>query len=137
MAQPQKTPVAIIIGAGDATGGAIATRFALEGLTVVATRRQREALLPLVDTIEDQGGNIHAFGCDARDEDEMVKLFRYTEDQIGEIDAVISNIGANAKKEHGGILNPQHIANQYWQLYRQPRDCWTHELDLRPWVETF
>ena len=42
MAQPLKTPVAIIIGAGDATGGAIATRFALEGLTVVATRRQRE-----------------------------------------------------------------------------------------------
>ncbi|MFT5576564.1 MAG: NAD(P)-dependent dehydrogenase (short-subunit alcohol dehydrogenase family), partial [Bermanella sp.] len=42
-----------------------------------------------------------------------------------------------ARKEQGGILNPEHIAEQYWQLHQQARDCWTHELDLRPWMETF
>lgn len=42
-----------------------------------------------------------------------------------------------ALKEQGGILNPNHIAEQYWQLHMQPRDSWTHELDLRPWLETF
>jgi hypothetical protein len=42
-----------------------------------------------------------------------------------------------ARKEQEGILNPEHIAEQYWQLHCQPRDCWTHELDLRPWMETF
>jgi hypothetical protein len=36
-----------------------------------------------------------------------------------------------------GILNPDHIADQYWMLHSQPRDAWTHELDLRPWMEKF
>jgi NAD(P)-dependent dehydrogenase (short-subunit alcohol dehydrogenase family) len=34
-----------------------------------------------------------------------------------------------------GILNPDHIADAYWWLHCQPRDAWTFELDLRPWVE--
>lgn len=34
-----------------------------------------------------------------------------------------------------GILNPEHIADAYWTLHQQPRDAWTHELDLRPWLE--
>ena len=42
-----------------------------------------------------------------------------------------------AKKAEGGVLNPDHIADEYWRLYRQPRDAWTHELDLRPWSEAF
>ena len=29
------------------------------------------------------------------------------------------------------------IAENYWQLHRQPRSAWTHELDLRPWMETW
>ena len=32
-------------------------------------------------------------------------------------------------------LDPEHIAETYWMLHRQPRDAWTHELDLRPWME--
>jgi NAD(P)-dependent dehydrogenase (short-subunit alcohol dehydrogenase family) len=34
-----------------------------------------------------------------------------------------------------GVLDPEHIADAYWWLHRQPRDAWTFELDLRPWVE--
>jgi NAD(P)-dependent dehydrogenase (short-subunit alcohol dehydrogenase family) len=34
-----------------------------------------------------------------------------------------------------GILNPDHIAEAYWWLHQQPRNAWTFELDLRPWVE--
>lgn len=237
--------VAIVIGAGDATGSAIAKRFAIEGYTIVATRRQQAALLPLVEEIESHGGKVHAFGCDARDEEAMVNLFKQVEEQIGQIDTVIFNIGANVRfsitettarvyrkvwematfsgfltgreaakvmlprrngtiiftgatasmrgssgfcafsgakfalrslaqsmarelgpkgihvvhsiidgaidtdfirenfpdkyalKEQGGILNPEHIAQQYWQLVQQPKDCWTHEIDLRPWMENF
>jgi NAD(P)-dependent dehydrogenase (short-subunit alcohol dehydrogenase family) len=40
-----------------------------------------------------------------------------------------------ALKEQDGILNPEHIAEMYWQLHCQPRTAWTHELDLRPWSE--
>jgi NAD(P)-dependent dehydrogenase (short-subunit alcohol dehydrogenase family) len=42
-----------------------------------------------------------------------------------------------ALKADDGILNPDHIADAYWQLHQQPRDTWTHELDLRPWMERF
>lgn len=34
-----------------------------------------------------------------------------------------------------GLLQPDHIAEQYLNLHRQPRDCWAFELDLRPWAE--
>ncbi|MDG5498413.1 SDR family oxidoreductase [Marinobacter sp. BGYM27] len=246
MPNSQNRPqVAVIIGAGDATGGAIARRFAREGFTVAATRRQADALQPLVDTIESEGGIAHAFGCDAREESAMVDLFNTIERDIGEVGVVVFNIGANVRfsitettarvyrkvwemaalagfftgreaaramlprnrgtiiftgataslrgssgfsafsgakfalralaqsmarelgpqgihvahpiidgaidtafirdnfpdryalKDQDGILNPDHIAEQYWQIHRQPKDSWTHELDLRPWMETF
>lgn len=40
-----------------------------------------------------------------------------------------------ATKDQDGILNPEHIADNYWYLHSQPRDAWTFELDLRPWSE--
>jgi NAD(P)-dependent dehydrogenase (short-subunit alcohol dehydrogenase family) len=40
-------------------------------------------------------------------------------------------------KDQDGILNPDHIADAYWMLHQQPRDAWTHELDLRPYMEKF
>jgi NAD(P)-dependent dehydrogenase (short-subunit alcohol dehydrogenase family) len=43
------------------------------------------------------------------------------------------------KKQKGedGLLNPDDIAESYWTLYRQPRSAWTHEIDVRPWVESW
>ncbi len=35
------------------------------------------------------------------------------------------------------LMNPASIAETYWQLHAQPRDAWTHELDLRPFGETW
>jgi NAD(P)-dependent dehydrogenase (short-subunit alcohol dehydrogenase family) len=40
-----------------------------------------------------------------------------------------------SRKAADGILNPESIAENYWMLHCQPRDAWTHELDLRPWSE--
>ena len=42
-----------------------------------------------------------------------------------------------AKKKDDGILNPEDIAEVYWQLHLQKRSAWTQEMDLRPWMETF
>jgi NAD(P)-dependent dehydrogenase (short-subunit alcohol dehydrogenase family) len=238
-------PVALIIGAGDATGGAIARRFARGGFAACVTRRQMDKLLPLVAQIEADGGVAHAFASDARKEEEVVALVEHIESTIGPIDVLVFNIGANAPsgildetarryfkvwemacfggflngrevakrmvlrqrgtvlftgataslrggagfaafagakmalralaqsmarelgpqgihvahvvvdgaidtafirdnfperyamKDQDGILNPDHIADQYWMLHQQPRDAWTHELDLRPWLEKF
>jgi len=42
-----------------------------------------------------------------------------------------------ALKDQDGILDPEAIAENYWSLHAQPRNAWTHELDLRPWRETW
>jgi hypothetical protein len=38
-------------------------------------------------------------------------------------------------KDEDGILNPDAIAENYWHLHQQPRSAWTHEMDMRPWME--
>jgi NAD(P)-dependent dehydrogenase (short-subunit alcohol dehydrogenase family) len=238
------TKVALVIGAGDSTGGAVARRFAREGFFTCVTRRHGDKLAPLVQRIEQDGGRARAFGSDARREEEVTDLFATIERDIGPIEVVSFNVGGNvrfpiretttrvytkvwemcalagffagreaanvmvprghgtilftgatasvrggagyaafaggkhalralaqsmarelgpegihvahvvvdgaidtdftrqrgpdtyeARKAEGGILNPDHIAENYWMLHNQPRDAWTHELDLRPWSE--
>lgn len=45
--------------------------------------------------------------------------------------------GLKASRGEDGLLDPDAIAETFWQLYRQPRSAWTHELDVRPWSETW
>ena len=242
-------PTALIVGAGDATGGAIARRFARGGYTVCATRRTVDKLQPLIGQIKADGGQAHGFASDARKEEEVIALVEQIESTVGPIEVLVFNIGANvsssildetarkyfkiwemaclggflngrevakrmvaregtghkgtiiftgataslrgsanfaafagakhalralaqsmarelgprgihvahtiidgaidtefirenfperyAMKDSDGILNPDHIAENYWMLHKQPRDAWTHELDLRPWNEKF
>ncbi|RLU12944.1 glucose 1-dehydrogenase [Pseudomonas prosekii] len=235
--------VVLVVGAGDATGGAIAKRFAQEGFVACVTRRSADKLQPLVDAINASGGEAHGFASDARKEEDVIALVEQIESEIGPIEAFVFNIGANvpcsileetarkyfkiwemacfsgflnarevakrmatrqrgtllftgataglrgaagfaafagakhgiralaqtmarelgpmnihvahvvvdgaidtdfirnsfpekyATKEDDGILNPEHIAENYWYLHSQPRDAWTFELDLRPWNE--
>ncbi|NCW54342.1 MAG: short-chain dehydrogenase, partial [Rhodobacteraceae bacterium] len=35
------------------------------------------------------------------------------------------------------LMDPRSVAEAYWMLYHQKRDGWTHELDLRPYGETW
>lgn len=87
--------VAVVMGAGDAIGSAIARKFARRGLTVCAARRNGDKLQPLMDELTAAGHQAHAFACDARKEDATLQLFADIERDIGEIDVVVFNIGAN------------------------------------------
>lgn len=89
--------VVLVVGAGAALGGAVARRFAQAGHPVCVTRRQRERLDPLVETIEQAGGTVYPFGVDARQEEAMVDLFAHIEQEIGPLEAVVFNIGANIR----------------------------------------
>ena len=239
----KKMPVCLVIGAGDATGSAIAKRFAREGFVACLVRRGGDKLAPLVKEIEMAGGRAVGYGCDARKEEEMVALVDRIEAEVGPIEVAVFNVGANvrfgilemttrvytkvwemaalggfhtgreaarvmlprgkgtilftgatasmrggagyaafagakfalralaqsmarelgpkgihvahlvidgaidtdfirtqfperyAMKKDGGILAPASIAEAYWQIHRQSRDAWCHEMDLRPWVE--
>ncbi len=239
-AQPK---VALIVGAGDSTGGAIAARFAREGYIACLTRRSADKLQPLVEGIRARGGQAFGYGSDARKEEDVVALVAQVEAEHGPIEVLVFNIGANvpcsildetarkyfkiwemacfsaflnarevarrmvargrgtilftgataglrgsanfaafagakhalralaqsmakelgprnihvahvvvdgaidtefirttfperyALKDQDGILNPEHIAENYWYLHTQPRDAWTFEMDLRPYME--
>ena len=87
----------LVVGAGDATGGAIARRFAREGYVACVTRRSADKLEPLVARIRADGGQAHGFGSDARKEDEMVALVDKIESEIAPIEVAIFNIGANVR----------------------------------------
>ena len=238
-----KPSVCCVIGAGDATGSAIARRFAQEGYTVCVARRNEGALQSLRQHIHWEGERALAFGLDARREEQVVSFFNRVEAEHGPVEVVVFNVGGNVKfpilettaqkyfkvwemcamagflvgreaakvmlqRERGtilftgatastrggagfsafaggkaalralaqsmarelgpkglhiahviidglidtaftqehfaqrvaevgpdGILNPDHIAEAYWYLHKQPRDAWTFELDLRPSVE--
>lgn len=235
----------LVVGAGDATGGAIARRFAREGYIACVTRRSADKLEPLLERIRADGGVAHGFASDARKEAEVTALVERIEHDIAPIEVAVFNIGANVRfgiaettervyrkvwemgalagfligreaakamlprgrgtilftgatsslrgsagfcafagakhalralaqsmarelgpkgihvahividgaidtqfiaenfpqryalKDNDGILSPDAIAENYWQLHRQHRSAWTHELDLRPWMEAW
>ena len=99
MPQAKSKRVCLVIGAGDGVGGAIAKAFAGDGFEVVVTRRARhvDQLETLAEEIRAAGGRAHAFGVDARSEEETIALFERIEREIGPLEAVVFNIGANVR----------------------------------------
>ena len=89
--------VCCIVGAGDATGGAIARRFAAGGYTVCVARRTKDALAPLVQAIESAGGQARAWALDARREDAVRAFVDDVEATVGPIEAVVFNVGGNVR----------------------------------------
>ena len=243
----RRNATAAVIGAGDFIGGAIARKFAAEGFTVFAGRRNGDKLAPLVQSIETGGGQIHARALDARKEDDIT-AFLQEADRAAPLEVCIFNIGANVNfpllettervfrkvwelacyagflsgreaarlmlprgrgaifftgatasmrggagyaafaaakaglravaqstarelgpknihvahlvidagvdtewvrnriREREGdnalrnllpdrLMRPDSVAEAYWQLYRQPRDAWTFEMEIRPFAE--
>jgi NAD(P)-dependent dehydrogenase (short-subunit alcohol dehydrogenase family) len=89
--------VCLIVGAGDATGSAIAKRFVQAGYTVCVTRRTPDASAALVQSIQDAGGRALAFQLDARREDEVLTLFKKIETDVGALEVVVFNVGGNVR----------------------------------------
>lgn len=114
--QQIRNEVALVIGAGDATGGAIARRFAREGYKAVVTRRARnlDQLEALAAQIRAEGGAAHAFGIDAREEEEMVPFFERVEREIGPIEVAVFNIGANVR--HGIVDTSARVYRKVWEM---------------------
>ncbi len=104
--------VALVVGAGDATGGAIARRFAREGFTACIVRRKLESCKSLVAQIEADGGRARGFGCDARREEQVVALIEEIERDIGPIEVFVFNIGANVA---ASIL--EETARKYFKIW--------------------
>jgi NAD(P)-dependent dehydrogenase (short-subunit alcohol dehydrogenase family) len=90
----RRQATAAVIGAGDFIGAAIAKKFAAEGFTVFAGRRNGEKLMPLLQEIESAGGRALGRALDARQEQD-VTAFLAEADHEAPLEVCIFNIGAN------------------------------------------
>ena len=104
----------LVIGAGDATGGAIARRFAREGFIACVTRRTEEKLAPLLERITSDGGEAHGFGSDARKEEDVIELVARIERDIAPIEVAVFNVGGNV---HFGITETTaQVYRKVWEM---------------------
>ncbi|BAM86351.1 putative acetoin(diacetyl) reductase [Bradyrhizobium oligotrophicum S58] len=90
----QRNATVAVIGAGDYIGAEIVKKFASEGFTVFAGRRNGDKLAPLVAEVEAAGGRIVARSLDARNEAETT-AFLNDADKHAPLEVVIFNVGAN------------------------------------------
>lgn len=85
---------ALVVGAGDALGGAVAERFAKGGFHAVPSRRKTAPLEALARRIRDGGGTATPIACDARDEEAVIAMFDRIEADIGPVEVAVFNAGA-------------------------------------------
>ena len=102
----------LIVGAGDGLGAAIARAFAAEGLFVCLTRRERH--FEAAETLAGSIGNARAFGVDARNEAEMISLVDCIEADIGPLEVVVFNIGANVR--FGVRETTARVYSKVWEM---------------------
>ncbi|MGL4264290.1 MAG: SDR family NAD(P)-dependent oxidoreductase [Afipia sp.] len=93
-----KRKVALLVGAGDAIGAAVAQRFAKGGYTVCVARRDAAKSQGLVASMKAEGYDVRAYSVDARKEEEVQKLFTDVEREAGPIEICLFNAGSNVNK---------------------------------------
>jgi NAD(P)-dependent dehydrogenase (short-subunit alcohol dehydrogenase family) len=105
-----------VIGAGDGLGAAVARAFAREGMQVCVTRRPRnlESLEALAASIRETGARAHAFGLDARVEADVIALFETIEREIGPLEVVVFNIGANVR--FPVVETTERVYTKVWEM---------------------
>lgn len=108
--------VCLVVGVGDGVGGAIARAFADEGMVVCMTRRPRhlDQLETLAVEIREGGGDARAFGVDARQEADMIALFDRIEAEVGPLEVVVFNIGANVR--FGIVETTAQVFSKVWEM---------------------
>jgi NAD(P)-dependent dehydrogenase (short-subunit alcohol dehydrogenase family) len=246
-----KKPVFLVIGAGAGIGGHAAMRFAAGGYHAVCARRSdEESLARITGSIEEAGGEATGVLLNASEDGAIEELVERTEKDIGPIDTMLYNLGAQIGTRHlhdtphrtfelgwrlgcygvfrlahaafpamvergkgamlvtsatsavrgnagqhshaaamggrrmlcqtlnaefgpqgihvahivvdgavnapdtlgkmlgdkwdafksakgdEGVIEPSALAETYWHLAQQPKNCWTHEVDARPWTDT-
>ena len=106
----------LVVGVGEGVGGAIAKAFAAEGYAVCMTRRARnlDQLDSLAEEIRAAGGTAHAFGVDAREEEEVITLFDRIEAEVGPLEVVVFNIGANVR--FGIVETTSRVFTKVWEM---------------------
>src|SRR6266404_2470852 len=106
--------VALLVGAGDAIGSAVAKRFAQGGFTVCVARRDAAKSDQLGEELKKAGCDFHAFSVDARREEEVQQLFAKVEQEVGPIEVCLFNAGSNVNKPI--LETTEKLFTRAWEL---------------------
>jgi NAD(P)-dependent dehydrogenase (short-subunit alcohol dehydrogenase family) len=90
--------VVLLIGAGDGIGAAVARRFAEGGYKVCIVRRDTGKSAALVDEMTGKGFSLQTLSADARNEEDVRRLFADVENNVGPIEVCLFNAGSNVNK---------------------------------------
>lgn len=102
-----------VVGAGDYIGAAIVRKFATQGFTVFAGRRNGDKLAPLVEEMAALGARVVPRSLDARKEDE-VKAFLEAADAEAPLEVCIFNPGANV--QYPLLDTTERVFRKVWEL---------------------
>ena len=101
--------VAIVTGASNGIGRAIAETFAAEGAKTVLVARRAELLDEVAAGIKARGGEALALPADLTSEEQIAALFARVVKTHGRLDVLVNNAGIATHK------NTEDITLQYWQ----------------------
>ena len=101
--------VAIVTGASNGIGRAIAETFAAEGAKTVLVARRAELLDEVAAGIEAKGGKALPVPADLTKEEQVIALFDRAMKIYSRLDVLINNAGISTHK------NTEDITLQYWQ----------------------
>lgn len=104
----------LVVGAGVATGGAVAKRFARAGYVACMARRQGDKLDGLVQEIVAAGGQARAFSVDATVEQAMIDLVDQIETEVGPISVAVYNAAVGAM--HAITDFPADVYERVWRI---------------------
>lgn len=110
--------VALVTGAAQGIGQAIAVRLASEGAALVVADISLDALSDTVKQIEDSGGRVTAKVCDVTASTSVVELFASVIDHYGQLDILVNNAGIGTAPNDGFDLYQQRLAERGAQLQR-------------------
>ena len=109
MAKQLQDKVAIVTGASNGIGRAIAETFAAEGAKTVLVARRAELLDEVAAGIEAKGGDGAAGADRSHQEEQVAALFDRAMKTYGRLDVLVNNAGIATHK------NTEDITLQYWQ----------------------
>jgi NAD(P)-dependent dehydrogenase (short-subunit alcohol dehydrogenase family) len=109
-----KDKVALITGASQGLGRALALAFAREGARVVVNARSEDSVRPVAGEVEDVGGEVLAVAADVSKGADVERLVGESVERLGKIDVLVNN---------AGLLGPRVAIEDY------PEDEWRRIID--------